>query len=64
MNEKDAWKNFVNSGSVNDYLRYASERSRTNADSEEEDEFQYGRSCDKRADDKRRKQGNNRSDKG
>ena len=24
MNEKDAWKNFTNSGSVNDYLRYAS----------------------------------------
>ena len=47
MNETDAWKNFINSGSIADYLKYASIKNGSVTDeykaSEERNENQHGR---------------------
>ncbi|MBQ3969914.1 MAG: hypothetical protein II685_05470 [Clostridia bacterium] len=43
MNEKDAWKNFVTSGSVDDYLKYASIKNDRTAPTEEQDENNHRR---------------------
>jgi len=43
MNEKDAWNVFTNSGSVNDYLRYASLKKDEQGSLEEKNEVHYGR---------------------
>ncbi len=46
MNEKDAWENFISSGSVADYLKYASIKNSHAAAEVQNNEVQYGRSCD------------------
>ena len=63
MNEKDAWKNFTNSGSVNDYLRYASIKKELANTSEEKNEVQYGRTGYSRTEYKGTGQINNHTDK-
>ena len=63
MNEKDAWKNFTNSGSVNDYLRYASIKKEQINSPEEKNEVQYGRTGYSRTEYKGTGQSNNYSDK-
>lgn len=47
MNETDAWKNFISSGSITDYLKYASIKNNLSTDenkaSEDKNENQHGR---------------------
>lgn len=45
MNEIDAWKNFITTGSVKDYLTYASIKNSSNTQNpqEEVNEGQHGR---------------------
>ena len=64
MNEKDAWENFVSSGSVSDYLRYASIKEQSELTTDANNEFQHRRTGDKRTEDKRGRQGNNNSYQG
>ena len=40
MNVNDAWKNFTQSGSVPDYLRYVQAQRDSQTDTEEQDEIQ------------------------
>ncbi|MBQ2347058.1 MAG: hypothetical protein II388_01635 [Clostridia bacterium] len=58
----DAWKNFVNSGSVRDYLTYASTKSNTAPEENENDHYNK-RSGNKRNEYEGKRQGNNYSDK-
>jgi len=63
MNEKDAWNVFTNSGSVNDYLRYASLKNHEQGALEGKDEVHYGRTGDSGTKYKGTRQGNNNIDK-
>ena len=63
MNKKDAWTNFISSGKVSDYLRYASIEKEQFDDSEEQYEVQYRRTDLKGNTDKGTGQVGNYSDK-